>query len=337
MTLRDSTMTINPINTSYNLTQEIQKNTQNTTKEIPTSQNLSQDLVRDKSQAVKEVLGYGVDSEGFFTSDLNEVAGIPKDYKIHSELFEIVDSLFTAQSLYGKATHLSTNWAKTLGDFYQNSFKDSIKNEVFGESLSEEQYREIFQDTKSWDEILKTSKNMALNKGFALTKKFFESNWTHSVKGETNTNGKINGVDSNISKSEYESFRNFMDANQFDDPTLPDNLNQHNLANSWSVSSSKMTLVFQVRHLSQMENKDEELKELSKMLSDIKSDYFELLDKDDLSLEEFKTEYIKIKERHDEFVKQYKEKMKTTSTLETNDDESKTPFKPIQVSHYRIL
>lgn len=39
-------------------------------------------LVSDKSQAVDKILGYGVDKEGFFTSDFNEAAGLPKDYKI---------------------------------------------------------------------------------------------------------------------------------------------------------------------------------------------------------------------------------------------------------------
>ncbi|EFU2516819.1 hypothetical protein HUL58_001339 [Campylobacter upsaliensis] len=35
----------------------------------------------DKTQAVDKILGYGVDKEGFFTSDFNEAAKIPKDYK----------------------------------------------------------------------------------------------------------------------------------------------------------------------------------------------------------------------------------------------------------------
>ena len=323
-------MTINTTNPNYNF---------NLMQEIPTaSQNLLQNLAKDKSQAVKEVLGYGVDSEGFFTSDLNEAAGIPKDYRIEVKMFEILEPLFTTKSLFGgKATHLSIDWAKTLGDFYQNSFKGSIKNEIFGESLSEEQYKNIFNDTRDWEEILKTSNNMASSKGFAFVKMFFESSWFGKIKGETNTNGKIHGLDNNISKEEYQNFRNFMNANQFDDPTLPDVLNQHNLANGWSVNSSKMTLVFQAKNLNQMKNKDEELEELSKMINGIKSDYFALLDKDDLSLEEFKTEYLVIKEKHDEFVKRYKEKMEeysATSNEAENEAESEnnSQFKAIQVT-----
>ena len=36
----------------------------------------------------KEVLGYQVDKDGFFTSDFNKAAGIPSDFKIHSSSLE---------------------------------------------------------------------------------------------------------------------------------------------------------------------------------------------------------------------------------------------------------
>ncbi|TLD79742.1 hypothetical protein LS70_009630, partial [Helicobacter sp. MIT 11-5569] len=67
-------MTINATNTNYNSNLGISNNNlQNTAKEIPTT---AQDFAKDKQEAVKEILGYGVDSEGFFTSDFNEAAGI---------------------------------------------------------------------------------------------------------------------------------------------------------------------------------------------------------------------------------------------------------------------
>ena len=36
----------------------------------------------------KEILGYKVDKDGFFTSDFNKAAGIPSDFKIHSSSLE---------------------------------------------------------------------------------------------------------------------------------------------------------------------------------------------------------------------------------------------------------
>ena len=45
---------------------------------LPLNTTSSQNLVKDKSEAISEILGYGVDKEGYFTSDFNEAAGIPK-------------------------------------------------------------------------------------------------------------------------------------------------------------------------------------------------------------------------------------------------------------------
>ena len=49
-------------------------------------------LVSDKSQAVDKILDYSVDKDGFFTSDFNEAAGLPKDYNTFSPLMRL--SLF---------------------------------------------------------------------------------------------------------------------------------------------------------------------------------------------------------------------------------------------------
>ncbi|EIX7269108.1 hypothetical protein MK586_001036, partial [Campylobacter coli] len=75
---------INGINSysSYNYTNTFSNNTPNTKSSNVIANN---NLVSDKSQAVDKILGYGVDKEGFFTSDFNEAAGLPKDYKIYAK------------------------------------------------------------------------------------------------------------------------------------------------------------------------------------------------------------------------------------------------------------
>ncbi|EGC9697830.1 hypothetical protein HDN21_001920, partial [Campylobacter coli] len=62
---------INGINSysSYNYTNTFSNNTPNTKSSNVIANN---NLVSDKSQAVDKILGYGVDKEGFFTSDFNE-------------------------------------------------------------------------------------------------------------------------------------------------------------------------------------------------------------------------------------------------------------------------
>ena len=39
----------------------------------------------DESDDTGSVLGYKVDKDGYFTNEFNKAAGIPDDYKIHSD------------------------------------------------------------------------------------------------------------------------------------------------------------------------------------------------------------------------------------------------------------
>ncbi|WP_420358962.1 Cj0814 family flagellar-dependent secreted protein, partial [Campylobacter coli] len=68
--------------------------------------NETSNLVSDKSQAVSKMLGYGVDKDGFFTSDFNEAAGLPKDYKIYAKDVESFVEWETGDR-YFYATHTS--------------------------------------------------------------------------------------------------------------------------------------------------------------------------------------------------------------------------------------
>ncbi|XAK38483.1 hypothetical protein AAID93_03935 [Campylobacter coli] len=76
---------INGINSysNYNYTTTLNNNTSNTKSSNIINDNSN--LVSDKSQAVSKILGYGVDKDGFFTSDFNEAAGLPQDYKIYAK------------------------------------------------------------------------------------------------------------------------------------------------------------------------------------------------------------------------------------------------------------
>lgn len=89
-------MTITSANSNYHFYTS-QNNTQNTSlaqkiTQTNTATNLA-NLVLDKSESLSEVLGYGVDSKGYFTSDFNKIAGIPQDYKIHSDITKYFDKI----------------------------------------------------------------------------------------------------------------------------------------------------------------------------------------------------------------------------------------------------
>ncbi len=107
---------INGINSysNYNYTNTF-SNTSNT--KSSNTINETSNLVSDKSQAVNKVLGYGVDKDGFFTSDFNEAAGLPKDYKIYAKSAESFVNF--QESDFFHSTHYKVDIAKTIGNAYK--------------------------------------------------------------------------------------------------------------------------------------------------------------------------------------------------------------------------
>nr|WP_215431114.1 hypothetical protein [Campylobacter coli] len=126
---------INGINSysNYNYT----NNTSNTKSSNVIANN---NLVSDKSQAVDKILGYGVDKEGFFTSDFNEAAGLPKDYKIYAKDMQSFVEWETGDR-YFYATHTSIDIAKTIGNAYK--VLSQIMPTTSNASLSEEELTNI--------------------------------------------------------------------------------------------------------------------------------------------------------------------------------------------------
>ena len=75
-----------------------------------------------------EVLGYKVDEDGYFTSEFNEAAGIPKDYKIHS------DTLKSLVNVNDKAIAFNKMFSKIdIAKTAHNAYK--ILSQVAGDEL----------------------------------------------------------------------------------------------------------------------------------------------------------------------------------------------------------
>ncbi|MDL0088343.1 Cj0814 family flagellar-dependent secreted protein [Campylobacter gastrosuis] len=64
------------------------------------------------------VLGYPVDSEGYFTDELNKKAGIPSDYKIHSDTIKSLVKSVTDTHIMTK-TFKTIDVAKTISNAYK--------------------------------------------------------------------------------------------------------------------------------------------------------------------------------------------------------------------------
>ncbi|MBZ7997429.1 hypothetical protein AVCANL279_08925 [Campylobacter canadensis] len=67
---------------------------------------------------VGEVLGYGVDKDGFFTSDFNKAAGIPENFKIHSDSLKSLVEQNNKAHIIGKR-FMNIDIAKSVGNAYK--------------------------------------------------------------------------------------------------------------------------------------------------------------------------------------------------------------------------
>ncbi|EAJ4083552.1 hypothetical protein CYA42_04045 [Campylobacter coli] len=295
---------INGINSysNYNYT----NNTSNTKSSNVIANN---NLVSDKSQAVDKILGYGVDKEGFFTSDFNEAAGLPKDYKIYADgLNNFVNNFIKRQPFYSQI-----DIAKTIGDAY-NSFSSFVKDKGLGESFQEQDLKNLSQKdgVNYWQELQSDNafiwkladKNIAdlgsnkyqihdnkISKGGALIA-FFINNLS-TIKGQTTLLGKLAGLNSDTDNNEIKEFLSFMNKNP-----LKYSYEQDDWGNPMGDSLSIWNYINRAKNLGD--------DKLIKTIENLGDEYNKLINSN-MSLEEFKTKYLDFKQRHDEFVKSLKE------------------------------
>lgn len=116
-------------NSSVNLNKNT-NSSQNSNTNIDLSVSISTNkfLVTDKSQAVGTSLGYGIDKDGYYTSDFNEAADIPNDYKIHSSTMESFAKMKTNENNLLRIFR-SVDIAKSVGNAYK------ILSQVVGEDI----------------------------------------------------------------------------------------------------------------------------------------------------------------------------------------------------------
>ncbi|EAC1234358.1 hypothetical protein EI906_02265 [Campylobacter coli] len=334
---------INGINSysSYNYTNTFSNNTPNT--KSSNTVNETSNLVSDKSGAVNKVLGYGVDENGFFTSDFNEAAGLPKDYKIYADgLNNFVNNFIKRQPFYSQI-----DIAKTIGDAY-NSFSSFVKDKGLGESFQEQDLKNLSQKdgVNYWQELQSDNafiwkladKNIAdlgsnkyqihdnkISKGSALIA-FFINNLS-TIKGQTTLLGKLAGLNSDTDNNKIKEFLSFMNKNP-----LKYSYEQDGWGNPMGDSLSIWNYINRAKNLGD--------DKLIKTIENLGDEYNKLINSN-MSLEEFKTKYLDFKQRHDEFVKSleetekakgvdYSNPLKNTNNKETSEEDKEKPFKPIQ-------
>ena len=332
-----------------------------TLQKLSSSNESLDELVKDKSQALSEILGYGVDSEGFFTSDFNEAAGLPKDYKIYAKdienlldsfsssdlkAFSSIDIAQSLKNIYNLFTQIapknnSTFYTKDdLASFpaafiYDEKSLNFIKGYDFkewqgmGDYIAEKGTKLVILNETSKNDILFSHTTLDLsaytNKDESVSKAgvflLFASKLINSpfIEGETTTLGKINGLDKDISKKDLEKFTSFMNANK-----LNFNSSTSSYSSSLDIIGLSLNLALSKEHNLSLQ------KDAAKFLQR----YKELLNSN-LSLDEFKDEYVKFKKEYEDFLqnfsKELKEKeMSKIPSVDLNLNDEKKAFTPIQ-------
>ena len=216
------------------------ENIKNQTSSLNT--NLNQNLVKPKSQAVSEILGYGVDSEGFFTSDFNEAAGLPKDYRIEYKSVESIIKTYEQSGLF-----LSIDIAKSMQNAYKvfSALVDDknvnyfTKNDIANLPLAFTYDKTTFNINKlhynqnEYDEALNLETNLKIYQNPTYTSLLFSSPETNLnyknnivskaevfmafledksflIEGEVSILGKLNGYDKNMNLDDIENLNNFV-------------------------------------------------------------------------------------------------------------------------------
>ena len=103
------------------------------------------------NQTSSLVLGYKVDKDGYFTDEFNKQAGIPSEYKIHSNTLESLVNVAEGTSFFSR-TFKSIDIAKTAGNPYK------ILSQVVGEDTLNS------KDSFSLDEIRNFPQGFSYNR-----------------------------------------------------------------------------------------------------------------------------------------------------------------------------
>ncbi|TKX34207.1 Cj0814 family flagellar-dependent secreted protein [Campylobacter taeniopygiae] len=221
------------INNNTNL-----NNNNNISNNTPLKQ-INSNLVSDKSKAVNKILGYGADEDGFFTSDFNEAAGIPKDYKIYAKDVQDYANFINKENTVNNAFFTNVDIAKTIGNAYkvfsqlisnENTYftKDELKNipkwlqynsrnfqiiRIYSNEndfMNVEKYKNNFTVETSLKFDFKDKQNISKGEALLAFTKGLEQNYG-VVEGDTTVLGKLGGLDRNMSLDEIKDLKNFFD------------------------------------------------------------------------------------------------------------------------------
>ncbi|MBX0883029.1 hypothetical protein I8843_05575 [Campylobacter coli] len=342
---------INGINSysSYNYTNTFSKNTSNIKSSNVANDNSS--LVSDKSGAVSKMLGYGVDKEGFFTSDFNEAAGLPKDYKIYAKGAENLASYITNLNF---KSFTNIDIAKSLGNAYKvfsqlvdepsgNFTTEDLSKIPLGFSYDKKSFQvtNIYQTQKEFDSALSANNDLQIYQSSKQLALSFPSWNENSPNDYTKKNSDIFAPSSHIDigASFYKNDNGTISKGGVLMAFFAGMSGQNPLMEGETTISGKLNGYDKNMSQNQVEDLNEFIKQNPikyGITGDIGTDFTNILKlKNNISdIEEFKKQWLEMKAKSDKMGEVYQteiaNKKEVVSSQETSEEDKKKPFKPIQ-------
>ncbi|HEH5491078.1 TPA: hypothetical protein SHD56_000798 [Campylobacter coli] len=342
---------INSINSysSYNYTNTFSNNTSNIKSSNVANDNSS--LVSDKSGAVSKMLGYGVDKDGFFTSDFNEAAGLPKDYKIYAKGAENFINYITNLNF---KSFTNIDIAKSLGNAYKvfsqlidepsgNFTTENLSKIPLGFSYDKKSFQveNIYQTQKEFDSALSANNNLQIYQSPKQLALSFPSWNENSPNDYTKKNSDIFAPSShiNIGASFYKNDNGAISKGGVLMAFFAGMSGQNPLIEGETTIAGKLNGYDKNISQSQVEDLNEFIKQNPikyGITGDIGTDFINVLKlKNNISdIDEFKKQWLEMKAKSDEMGEVYKAEIakqkEVVSLQETSEEDKEKPFKPIQ-------
>lgn len=342
---------INGINSysSYNYTNTFSNNTPNT--KSSNTVNETSNLVSDKSRAVSKMLGYGVDKDGFFTSDFNEAAGLPKDYKIYAKGAENLASYITNLNF---KSFTNIDIAKSLGNAYKvfsqlvdepsgNFTTEDLSKIPLGFSYDKKSFQvtNIYQTQKEFDSALSANNDLQIYQSSKQLALSFPSWNENSPNDYTKKNSDIFAPSSHIDigASFYKNDNGTISKGGVLMAFFAGMSGQNPLMEGETTISGKLNGYDKNMSQNQVEDLNEFIKQNPikyGITGDIGTDFTNILKlKNNISdIEEFKKQWLEMKAKSDKMGEVYQteiaNKKEVVSSQETSEEGKEKPFKPIQ-------
>ncbi|HFU2807642.1 TPA: Cj0814 family flagellar-dependent secreted protein, partial [Campylobacter coli] len=303
---------------------------------------------QDTTKTSNKVLGYEVDKDGFFTSDFNEAAGIPKDYKIYAKGAENFVNYITNLNF---KSFTNIDIAKSLGNAYKvfsqlidepsgNFTTEDLSKIPLGFSYDKKSFQveNIFQTQKEFESALSANNDLQIYQNSKQLALSFPSWNENSPNDYTKKNSDIFAPSSHIDigASFYKNDNGAISKGGVLMAFFAGMSGQNPLIEGETTIAGKLNGYDKNISQSQVEDLNEFIKQNPikyGITGDIGTDFINVLKlKNNISdIDEFKKQWLEMKAKSDEMGEVYKAKQKEViSSQETSEEDNEKPFKPIQ-------